>query len=111
MPSPATLFVANLIDLLVAEADMEDEIDIEVNLGKELADKLNKMSKKELLNRLCVMILKTNVQTETIEDLERTVKFGDKTLRSRLQRSEEYNGQARAMIAGIMERWDSYTGD
>lgn len=86
---------------------MEEDIDIEVNLGAELADKLNKMSKKELLNRLCVMILRNKVQDEAVNELE----YKCSELGSKLRRSEEYNGQARVMLTGIIERWDSYKGD
>ena len=85
---------------------MEEQIDIEVNLGKELADKLNKMSKKELLNRLCVMILRNKVQDEEASKLD----FEFRTLESKLQRMEEYNGQAEAMLSAITERWHTYTG-
>lgn len=76
-------------------------IDVEVNLGKELAHKLNKMTKTELLNHLVVVILKSQVQSQTISELEieKSKSF---------ERLKELKGslwQAKNMIRSIMDRW------
>jgi hypothetical protein len=84
---------------------MEEEmIDVEVNLGKELADRINKMSKKELLNNLVVTVLRSRVQDETVESLEKD----NEALSKRLEKAESYVEQGRAMIDSVMERWYHY---
>jgi len=90
----------------------EEEIDIELNLGKELADKLTKMNKKELLNRLIVTILKSHVQAETIVDLEKQTESLQKEknrAEDHLDKAEHAVEQARAMIEGAMDRWYHYS--
>lgn len=100
----------------------EELIDIEVNLGKELADKLLKKTKKEMLNDMVVLILKTRVQQETIaslegieqnliEQLEEGIVLRKRLtseLQTKLDKAEAYVEQGRAMINAVMERWYEY---
>ena len=51
-------------------SDNKEYIDVSLYLDEELASKLQKMTKQELLNQLIVLVLKTRVQQETIDDLE-----------------------------------------
>jgi len=82
----------------------EEMIDVEVNLGKELADKINKMSKKDLINNLVVTVLKSRVQDETIESLEKE----KDAVQLKLDIAQSYVEQGRAMIKAVMERWYEY---
>jgi len=89
----------------------EEMIDVELNLGKEDADRLRKMTKTQLTNAFVAVVLKTRVQRETIGELERggnRLKNEIKETERRLVRSEEYVEQARKMIDSVMERWYSY---
>jgi hypothetical protein len=95
---------------------MEEEmIDVELNLGKELADKLFKKTKKELLNDVVVLVLKTQVQTETIREMEDEAEAIEKRLNNKisvldtkLDKAEAYVEQGRAMIESVMNRWHEY---
>lgn len=100
----------------------EEMIDLEVNLGKELADKINKMTKKELLGVVVSTSLKTKIQEETISNLESDIRKNDKEhvlefrrLRKEKEETERkldiaqsYVEQGRAMICSMMERWYEY---
>jgi len=100
----------------------EELINVEVNLGKELADRLDKKTKKELLNELVVFILKTRVQQETIislegieqnliKQLEEGVRLRHNRvaeLETKIDKAEAYVEQGRAMINAVMERWYEY---
>lgn len=48
-------------------------VDISLYLDEEMATKLQKMTKEKLLNQLIVLVLKTRVQQETIDQLEQQV--------------------------------------
>jgi len=82
----------------------EEYIDIELNLGKELADKINKMNKKELLNNLVVSVMRGRVQQETISNQEKEKDI----LQAKLDKAESYVEQGRAMIKAVMNRWYEY---
>lgn len=79
----------------------EEMIDIEVNLGKEMADKINKMTKQQVINALCVSALRNQVQDDTIEELE------DLTNRQRAGavRDSRSIKQAKEMIRSVMDTW------
>ena len=79
----------------------EEIIDVEVNLGKELADKFNKMTKRKLLNCLVVAILKSQVQSETINELEAK----NSNLTQQSKRLKTSLSQARNVIGSIMNGW------
>ena len=87
----------------------EESIDIESNLGTELAGKLRGMNKPELLNRLTVSIMRGRVHQETISDLEGQIKKMKKDSRGEIDNLCEYNTQAQVMIEAIMERWNDYS--
>jgi hypothetical protein len=82
----------------------EEMVDIELNLGKEIADKINGMTKKELINDLIVLILKERVQEETIDRVEKE----RQNLEKKLSKAESDVEQGRAMIEASMQRWYKY---
>ena len=100
----------------------EEIIDVDLVLGKECADKWRKKTKKDLMNDVMVLVLKTRVQTETIdslEDIERNLinqleegialrKKRVSELETKLDKAEAYVEQGRAMINAVMERWYEY---
>jgi len=83
---------------------VEEIVDLEVNLGKELASKLHAMTKKELLSQLGVSVLRNRVQDETVNSLESE----KDALQSKLDKAESYVEQGRAMIESILEKWYDY---
>ena len=83
---------------------MEEMIDIELNLGKELANKIHKMTKNELINIIVVESLRRQVQDETIISLEAE----NLVSITKLNKTEAYVEQGRAMIKAVMERWYEY---
>jgi hypothetical protein len=80
-------------------------VEIELNLGKELTKKIFSVKKEELIQMLIVNILKSHVQTETINNLEdqikRLSKFNEKR-RNDLKQAEN-------MINGAMSTWKNIT--
>lgn len=82
----------------------EETIDVEVNLGKEMADKINSMTKKELINNVVVLSLRNHVQDDTVERLEKELA----RTKEHLDKAEDYVEQARGMIEAITERWYHY---
>lgn len=90
-------------------------VDVEISLGKELADSINKMTKPELVNRLVTMLLRNRVQDETVGRLEREIeamidknKVETTRLRTKLDKAESYVEQGRAMIVAAMGGWYEY---
>lgn len=93
----------------------EEMVDVEINLGEELAKEIYSMKKAELINRLVVMVLRKRVQDETVAKLEadaEKLKAAHKreieTLQTKLDKAEAYVEQGRAMIEAVMERWYEY---
>ena len=83
------------------KTNMEEDIEVEVRMPKEILAKYNKMSKKELQNRLYVSILKNTVQKETIADVERTLKI----VQASNRRLHTHINNAKGMIEGITRLW------
>lgn len=92
---------------------MEKEIDneIKVRLGKETADRLNKMTKSELLAEISFYILRGRVQEETIESLENDIhmqKNKHQAIKERLRVMEAHLEQAGNMLEIAIDRWNRY---
>ena len=93
-------------------------VNIEVCLGAELAGKIDKMTKKEIVEVLCAVTLKSHVQNETtrkqelkIFDLKQALIDEENEVtrgRERLATAERHVEQARAMIDVIMQGWYDY---
>jgi len=100
----------------------EEMIDVELRCDKKLADKINKMTKKELIGEIIGISVKAlndnkkhKVAMEAKNDdifklkneinlLERGIVILDK----KLAKSESYVEQGRAMVESVMERWYHY---
>jgi hypothetical protein len=82
----------------------EEMVDVEVRLGKETADALNKMTKKELINSFCVAALRERVREEDEANMRKEIE----KLELKLAKAESYVEQGRAMIESVMERWYKY---
>lgn len=80
--------------------ESEEMIDVELHLGKDLADKINKMSKKELTNSMIVHILKCRVQEETIDGLEKQTNL----MQKKIDMSESYIDLCQNMIESVIRR-------
>jgi len=79
---------------------MEEEmIDVEVNLGAELAKKVKKASKTELVNRLVVSELHRKVQLETIDGYETEIA----QLKEDLYRARYKQRLAEAMVNSVID--------
>lgn len=87
---------------------MSDEVEIDVRLNKETVDKLNRMTKKELINRICVIALEAKVANDEKIKAQRVLKNEREILQTKLDKSEAYIEQGRAMIEAVMERWYEY---
>lgn len=96
----------------------EEMIDVNLRLDKGTIAALNKMTKKELINKICVTALECKIAesnaeafglrcTVAIEDLDRAQRELDK-VQAKLDKAETYVEQARAMIESVMERWYHY---
>lgn len=100
----------------------EEMVDVEFNLGKELADEIFSKKKKELIEMLVVTILRSYVQEEEIASLEgieqnltKQLEEGivlrkklTSELQEKLDKAEDYIEQGRAMVESVMERWHNY---
>lgn len=90
---------------------MSEYIDIPVQLDEKTAKALNKMTKPDLIDRVCSLAvesktyeLRCQTAIEEADELQRKVA----SLQTRLDKAETYIEQARAMIDGVMERWYHY---
>lgn len=82
----------------------EEMVDVHLNLPKDMAEAILKMTKKELINRIVVLALRNHVQDETVQTLEKELKAA----KIKLNIAESYVEQGRAMINAVMERWYEY---
>lgn len=89
----------------------EEMIDIPVELDAETTAKLNAMTKKELIEKICAVSLEAKVShmrcVIAIEDSDKAFKEIE-TLKERLDKAETYVEQGRAMINALMDRWYHY---
>jgi len=84
---------------------------VNLSLDHGLAARLNKMTKKELIERLCSAVLeaetyKLRCQT-ALMDVQRERSRANQT-EEKLAKAEAYVEQGRAMVNAIMERWYEY---
>ncbi len=79
----------------------EEKIDVELYCGKKLADKINKMTKADLIGCIVADTLRSKVQDEAITEYERK----NKELKIRLHKAESNAAQAREMIEAVMHQW------
>jgi len=79
----------------------EEMVDVEINLGKKLADEINKMTKTELINRLVVLVLHNKVKDEDISRLERRVD----ALNTEASEATGSLEQAESMLKAAMNHW------
>lgn len=105
---------------------MEQMIDVPVD--KPTMDKLNKLTKRELVEKFCAAAVEAEVyklrcQT-AIEDADKAIRESEtlrkrldnadkatreaEVLRTKLYKAESYVEQGRAMIEAVMERWYEY---
>lgn len=89
----------------------EDMVDIPVTLDRATMDALNKMTRKELIERICSVALEAKVYehrcTVAIEDADRSQRELIQ-LQTKLDKAESYVEQGRAMVTAVMERWYEY---
>ena len=84
----------------------KETVDLTIYLDKDLASEIKKKTKLQLIEGLVPIILKSRVQTETIDSLEKEIKM----LQAKLTKTEAHIEQGRAMINSVMSRWyDEYT--
>jgi len=93
-------------------------VETEVRLPKELADKLSKMTKKELIERLILASVECKVAEEKLKAAELRCKTAIEDadqirrevleLQSKFDQCEGYVEQGRAMVEAITERWYNY---
>ena len=79
----------------------EEMVDVEINLGKKLADEINKMTKTELINRLVVLVLHNRVKDEDISNLEKRADALDAEVSEATGSLE----QAESMLKAAMGHW------
>ena len=68
-----------------------------VQIDKETFDKLNKLTKRELIEKFCIAAVDARVARDESESLQ-----------TKLDKAEAYVEQGRAMVNAIMERWYEY---
>jgi cob(I)alamin adenosyltransferase len=93
----------------------EEYMDVNLYLDADTASILKKKTKKELFNNMVVLILKTRIQQETIDRLEKEhgeteskLNNEKEVLQTKLDKAEAYVEQGRAMIESAMNRWYEY---
>ena len=84
---------------------------IDVQLDEETINMLNRLTKKEMIEKFSlaaieVEVYKLRCQT-ALEDVERLTKENN-NLKSKLEKAEFYVEQGRSMIDAVMDHWDSY---
>lgn len=74
-----------------------ETVAVDVRLDKATIDSLNKLTKAQLVERICVVVLERHVAENKAA-----------TLQTKLDKAEAYVEQGRAMIEAVMERWHEY---
>lgn len=77
----------------------EETIDIEVHLGKETADKINKQTKQELINWLCLEIVRNRSMIDTIDTSDARIR--DLELKLSAEKSKVY--MLKSMMKNAMD--------
>ena len=92
----------------------KEVIDTSIEFSEEMTIKYYKMTKKELVNRICALTIENKVQQTknlridiAIEDANKAFKEIE-DLKFKLNKAESYVEQGRAMIESIMEKWYHY---
>lgn len=83
---------------------MEDSVEIAVQLDKETYDKLMKMSKKELIDKMANAALDAKIAKSNQKKAENELE----SYKTKLDKCETHCEQGRAMINAVMERWYEY---
>lgn len=93
----------------------EEMVDVEVRLDKELADKINKMTKKELVELIFINgvahkneVMNLDSKIDGYHAAIREINNHKEVLQTKLDKAEAYVEQGRAMILSVMERWYEY---
>ena len=82
----------------------KERVDLELRIEKEVAEKIKKKSKAELLGdivELCMTI-------ETQKLLIRQIRDENRALKYQFNKAEDHIQQGRAMIESILEQWYHY---
>ena len=82
----------------------EQYIHINIRLDKETMDTLHKMTKQELIERVCSLAVEVKTVNQKLTFTENTMK----DMQTNLDKAESYVEQGRAMITAVMERWYEY---
>lgn len=97
--------------MVLVPKEPEEMIDVPVCLNKATMDKLNNMTKRELIEKLGAAAVEAEVYRlrckTAMEDSERAAREVEK-LQTKLDKAEAYVEQGRAMIEAVMERWYEY---
>ena len=75
----------------------EDYVDVSIKLDKETINTLNRMTKSQLIEKILAVALEAKIATNNAKDMQ-----------TKLDKSEAYVEQARAMIEAVMNRWYEY---
>ena len=68
-----------------------------VQIDKETFDRLNKLTKRELIEKFCIAAVDARGARDESESLQ-----------TKLDKAEAYVEQGRAMVNAVMERWYEY---
>jgi hypothetical protein len=74
-----------------------DEKWVEVPMDEEIARKLMRLTKKQLIERYCVNTCELHLANKKAVEVQ-----------TKLDKAEAYVEQARAMLEAVMERWYEY---
>jgi len=89
----------------------EEIIEVPIQLDKKTMDVFIKLTKKELIERMCALALEAHVAKArcktAIEDSDRETARA-KELEESLTKAESFVEQGRAMINAITDRWYHY---
>jgi len=87
---------------------IEEMVDVDVRLDKELSGKLSKMTKKDLIERIIIASLEAKVATSELTETKIRLSNEISALNTKLDKAEAYVEQGRAMIESVMNRWYEY---
>lgn len=96
----------------------DEFMDIPVRVDQETARKLARMTKKEMIDRMCSLAVELEVYKQrckvAVEDADKAAEESERlrkeieSMQTKLDKSEAYVEQGRAMIEAVMERWYEY---
>jgi len=81
---------------------------VDIKINPEITGELERMTKKELIERIYILALDAGMANKKLEQTEKEAKNKIDELQTKLAKAKAYVEQGRAMINAVMDRWYEY---